>query len=471
MPKLSRLSAIPAIALVAILLTPPSGQGTAQGQTFPEATASTASTPQYDTATLLLEDLGGGTTVELTSALTTFGNFYILPEGDSYYLWLDNLDYPDYGIEQRLESQDGLVWHDRTDTNLSGFSGSYRRAEGLRTVIKNDEGIYEGWQQYYYESSIGWGHAHRYVTSTNGITWTVVNQPALIGSLRANVIKVEDTYNMWATTSFDSSMSSDPKPLRHRTSSSGGTGWGDWQTGGDLVSVDGQPLIYNWTFVRRLPDGTYQLFYHANEDPEIHLAASGNGVQFTTVVTGLLNAEEVIPPGNTFNHLRELVVVNVGGEDWIYFSFRDQAGTDHLAVSRPIYYTFLPLVLQDHPSTAFPLHIGDAIPARSVIFQGETFYSTTLQIPNTLPAGGHFYLSSQPDTVAEALVDDKVAVVLASDDIFVFNFSTSGLPEPATVEIPRVVMEQMSGQTVTVEYRDVYGSVVNASAMWLIWTP
>jgi hypothetical protein len=32
-------------------------------------------------------------------------------------------------------------------------------------------------------------------------------------------------------------------------------------------------------------------------------------------------------------------------------------------------------------------------------------------------------------------------------------------------------MEQMSGQTVTVEYRDVYGNVVNASAMWLIWMP
>jgi hypothetical protein len=470
MLKSSRLSTILAIALITILLASSSSQGTARGQNLTESTASTASTSQYGTATILMEDLGGGTTVELTSALTTFGNFYILPEGDTYYLWLDNLDYPDYGLEQRLESQDGLVWHDRTDTNLSGFSGSYRRAEGLRTVIKNDEDIYEGWQQYYYESSIGWGHAHRYVTSTNGITWTVVNHPALVGSLRADVIKVDDTYHMWATTSFDSSMSSDPKPLRHRTSSSGGTGWGDWQTGGDLVSVDGQPLIYNWTFVRRLSEGTYQLFYHANEDPEIHLAASSDGVQFTNVVTGLLNAEEVIPPGNTFSHLREFVVVNVEGEDWIYFSFRDQEDNDHLAVSQPVYYTYLPLV-QDHPLATFPLHIGDTIPARSAAYQGETFYSTTLQIPSELPASGHFYLSSQPDTVAEVVVDDKLAIVLANDDIFVFNFSTSGYPEPAIVEIPRAVMEQMSGQTATVEYRDVYGSLVGASAIWLIWTP
>jgi hypothetical protein len=164
-------------------------------------------------------------------------------------------------------------------------------------------------------------------------------------------------------------------------------------------------------------------------------------------------------------------VVDVEGEDWIYFVFQDQENAYHLAVSRPTYYTYLPLILQEHPSTTFPLHVGDAIPARPVAYQGETFYSTTLQIPSELPASGHFYLSSQPDAVAEALVDDKLAIVLANDDIFVFNFSTGDHPEPAIVEVPRAVMEQISGQTVTVEYRDVYGSLVEASAMWLIWMP
>jgi len=32
-------------------------------------------------------------------------------------------------------------------------------------------------------------------------------------------------------------------------------------------------------------------------------------------------------------------------------------------------------------------------------------------------------------------------------------------------------MEQLAGRTVTIEYRDVYGKVVKASAMWLIWLP
>jgi len=470
MLKSSRLSTILAITLVAILLAPPSSQGTARGQNLTESTASTASTSQYGTATILMEDLGGGTTVELAPAHESFGHFYILQEGDVYYLWVNSTIYPDYGAEQRLESNDGLIWSNRTDTNLTGPPGAYRRVEGLRTVIKED-GIYEAWEQYYYESSVGWAHAHRYVTSTNGITWTVVNQPALIGSLWANVIKIEDTYHMWATTDVDPGLSSAPRILRHRTSSSGGTGWGDWQTGGDLVTVDGQALELNLTRLRRLADGTYQLFYHAYRDSQINLATSSDGVQFTTVVTNLLNTQDVLPLGYTYQHAKDFIVFNVEGEDWIYFTFRDQDGNDHLAVSRPTYYAYLPLVLRDYQSTAFPLHVGDAIPARPVAYQGETFYTTTLQTPSELPASGHFYLSSQPDAVAEALVDDKLVIVLASDDIFVFNFSTGGLPEPAIVEIPQAVMEQMSGQTVTVEYRDVYGSVVNASAMWLIWTP
>jgi hypothetical protein len=473
MPQPSKLSAILAIALVAILLAPPSSQGTAQGQNFTEVTTNAASVPQYGTATLLMEDLGGGSIVELAPAHDNdqLYSFYILPEGDTYYLWLNSVTYPDYGIEQRLESEDGLVWHDRTNTNLEGPPGAYMRVEGLCTVIK-DEGIYEGWEQYYYEWSYGWGHAHRYVTSTNGITWTVVNQPTLIGSVWANVIKVDDTYHMWAGVHFDPNYSDHPQPLRYRTSSSGGTGWGNWETGGETVTIDGEVLERRpYPLVRRLADGTYQLFYHISALPEIHLATSSDGVHFTTVISSLVNAEEVLPPSSAFQYLREFVVVDVKGEDWIYFVFQDQENVYHLAVSRPAYYTHLPLVLQDYPSNAFPLHIGDAIPTRSAAYQGETFYSTTLQIPNELPASGHFYLSSLPDAVAEALVDDKLAIVLTNDDIFVFNFSTSGYPEPAIVEIPRAVMEQMSGQTVTVEYRDVYGSLVGANAMWLIWIP
>jgi len=133
---------------------------------------------------------------------------------------------------------------------------------------------------------------------------------------------------------------------------------------------------------------------------------------------------------------------------------------------------YLPLVLDNYlPSAVFPLHIGDAIPVRPVAYQGEVFYTTSIPIPGQLPSGGHFYFSSQPDTVAAALVDDAMGVLLGGSEVFAYDFSTGGFPKPAIVEVPRATMEQVAGETVTIEYRDVYGSVVEASAMWLVWTP
>jgi hypothetical protein len=74
--------------------------------------------------------------------------------------------------------------------------------------------------------------------------------------------------------------------------------------------------------------------------------------------------------------------------------------------------------------------------------------------------------------VAEAMVDDELAVVSGRDDIFAFRFSSPGhSPVPAVVEVPRATVELLAGRAVTVEYRDVYADVVQASPLWLIWTP
>ena len=136
------------------------------------------------------------------------------------------------------------------------------------------------------------------------------------------------------------------------------------------------------------------------------------------------------------------------------------------------YYLYLPLIVYNYtPPVTFPLHIGDAIPVRNVAYQGEVFYTTAVQMPNELPSGGHFYFSSQRDAVAEVLVDDALAVLLNGAEVFTYDFSAGGPPEPAIVEVPRTTMEQMAGRTATIEYRDVYACVVEASAMWLIWTP
>ena len=139
----------------------------------------------------------------------------------------------------------------------------------------------------------------------------------------------------------------------------------------------------------------------------------------------------------------------------------------------PTHNTYLPLVMRDYrPPLTFPLHIGDAIAVRAAAYQGEVFYTATVPMPEPLPASGHFYFSSQGDAVTEVLVDDELAVLLEGTPVFTHRFSSEGRePEAAVVEVPRAVMEQLAGQVVTLENRDVCGVLVQASALWLLWVP
>jgi hypothetical protein len=132
----------------------------------------------------------------------------------------------------------------------------------------------------------------------------------------------------------------------------------------------------------------------------------------------------------------------------------------------------LPLIVRDHRAAiTFPVHIGDTIPKRPVAYWSEVFYSKSVEIPAQLPPGGHFYFSSQPAPVVPVVVDDELAVLLGGQELFTYDFSTSGHPVPAIVEVPRATMDQIAGQTITLEYRDSYGSFVEASPIWLIWVP
>lgn len=134
---------------------------------------------------------------------------------------------------------------------------------------------------------------------------------------------------------------------------------------------------------------------------------------------------------------------------------------------------YLPLILRDFiRPTGFPLFIGHAIPARPVAFQGEVFYTTLVQIPTSLPVSGKFYFSSEPGLVSQVVVDDDLVILLDGSSQFTFHFSPGGQPvQPASVEVPRAILEELAGQTVIIEYRDIYAGLVYASEMWLIWTP
>jgi len=283
--------------------------------------------PPYLEATVLLEDVGGHT-VELTSALETLGYFSIVKEGGTYYLWLNNCKstQPRLGVEQRLESQDGLVWHNRTDTDLMlSTPDSSKFLGGLHNVIKADD-IYRGWELYYYEwADDMWTNAIRYVTSTNGISWTVVNEPALVGAKGHSVVKDGGTYRMWNRVDVDSAHPEIPEVLRYRTSSEPGSGWGHWRAGGVTVTLDGAESKHV-SRVRQVGVDSYQLFYITGT--HMSLATSQDGITFTTHITSLFDLADVLP-GMT--SVVDFDIVCLDDAEWFYFVYRNAQAMYYMA--------------------------------------------------------------------------------------------------------------------------------------------
>ncbi|MAU00893.1 MAG: hypothetical protein CL608_27425 [Anaerolineaceae bacterium] len=132
---------------------------------------------------------------------------------------------------------------------------------------------------------------------------------------------------------------------------------------------------------------------------------------------------------------------------------------------------YLPAILNQVVSGIAPIFIGAEIPVRAVQTIHETFYNTTIQMPQELPSTGNFYLSAQSNAISPVLVDDEIIMKLDGSIVYTHDFSAGGQPQSATLIVPRPLIEQMKGQSVSIEYRDVYGNVVTASEMWLIWVP
>jgi hypothetical protein len=137
------------------------------------------------------------------------------------------------------------------------------------------------------------------------------------------------------------------------------------------------------------------------------------------------------------------------------------------------YSLLLPLVMRNYVTApSFPVHISSEIPARTIPQSQwyETFYTTTVQIPEEVPDSGAFYFSSRSNELKPVVVDDQLAVRLGDSDVFTYTFSSADNPPvSARVRVPSEKVEAWAGETITVEYRDVYGYIVEASEMWLIW--
>lgn len=137
----------------------------------------------------------------------------------------------------------------------------------------------------------------------------------------------------------------------------------------------------------------------------------------------------------------------------------------------PQHTLYLPLVVRNHPPPPQVL-LGPfpAIPVQPATTQGMVFYRAGLTLTGTLPAGGRFYFSGAPDRVRAVVVDDRLALTRSGQDLLVYTFSTASTsPQAAVVEIPRAVMESIVAGGVALEYRDVFGALISADTLWVIW--
>lgn len=195
---------------------------------------------------------------------------------------------------------------------------------------------------------------------------------------------------------------------------------------------------------------------------------NGNGT-FTDIMAGIGGvASGALAWGDYDNNGRFDLLVS--GCDRVYCTGYTRLYRNTLAPQLPFAIKYLPVIFNSEIS--FPLAINtESISSRSIIHIGEVFYSTTISIPSSLPMGGIFYLSASPSTLEPTIVDDKVVFQANGTAIFSHDYSTSGDPTPAVVQVPRSVLESVAGQPVTVEFVDVYGVLVSASPMYLIWQP
>jgi hypothetical protein len=135
---------------------------------------------------------------------------------------------------------------------------------------------------------------------------------------------------------------------------------------------------------------------------------------------------------------------------------------------------YLPLVARAYtPPRPYPL-LGPfpSIPAQPASATGAVFYTSTLSLAGTLPADGCTYFSAAPDRLEPFVVDDELALTRGGQDIFSYTFSISGAqPVAAVVPVPLPIVAEIAAGDVVLEYRDVYGVLVSAGEMWLVWTP
>lgn len=130
----------------------------------------------------------------------------------------------------------------------------------------------------------------------------------------------------------------------------------------------------------------------------------------------------------------------------------------------------LPIVQDITGITISPMSVVEVL-NRPVLQQGEVFLTMTLTLPDLLPTTGSFYISSNPNSLEPAMVDDQITLLSGGTIIFRHDYGANGPPLPALVEIPQEQLAPWAGQTISIELQDVHGDVVSASPLYIVWAP
>ncbi|HYF64120.1 MAG TPA: hypothetical protein VD886_14960, partial [Herpetosiphonaceae bacterium] len=135
-------------------------------------------------------------------------------------------------------------------------------------------------------------------------------------------------------------------------------------------------------------------------------------------------------------------------------------------VTRRVY---MPLIVDS--ATLIGVVNGAAITAQPATGRGMIFWTATITLPAALPATGRYVLSSRPDGVSPALVDDGIVLSAGVTELFRYDYGAGGQPQPQVVEIPLAALAPRAGQAITAQLQDLHGSLIAASAVYLIWVP
>ena len=130
---------------------------------------------------------------------------------------------------------------------------------------------------------------------------------------------------------------------------------------------------------------------------------------------------------------------------------------------------YLPLIVA--ASTLVGVVNPAAVPVQPVTTPGMIYWTAQITLPGALPTTGHYVISARSDGVSPAVVDDGIVLRVGTTELFSYDYRINGWPQPQVVTIPLATLAPWAGQAITVQFRDIHGSLIGASPVYLLWVP